>query len=228
MCCCEVNPVLYRRKCTSKRAPPPFHVTHHRPPPNLWTWVHVFPSPVGLCIHSTCALQCFQCVIWLQFTNRASLPLPDTGAILASSSDAHHPSVRSPCGSLQAKVTGSHSSSSLAFCPRVQVVWKCVPAHVCLCGVCAWVVCLSCHKLHSARGEALQESSALVTDRAAHTHREVVFEISSFKRTCYTGVWLMWLSPHTLSTVLVGWEVSVMRNCCLLGGEHWSVRINCG
>lgn len=110
-----------------------------------------------------------QCVIWLQFTNRVSLLLPDTGAILASSSDAHHPSVRSPCGSLQAKVTGSHSSSSLAFCPRVQVVWKCVRAHVCLCGVRAWIVCLTCHKLHSVRGEALQESSALVTDRGART-----------------------------------------------------------
>ncbi|KAM7422838.1 hypothetical protein PAMA_010734 [Pampus argenteus] len=40
------------------------------------------------------------CVKWPWFTNRVCLPLPDTGAILASSSDAHHPSVRSPCGSL--------------------------------------------------------------------------------------------------------------------------------
>lgn len=102
-------------------------------------------------------------------------PLLDTGAILASSSDAHHPSVRSPCRSLQAKVTRSHSSSSLAFCPRVQVVWKRVNVHVCLCGVCVWLVCLSCHKLHSVRGEALQESSVLVTDRGTHTRTQRLY-----------------------------------------------------
>lgn len=81
------------------------------------------------------------------------LPLLDTGAILASSSDVHCPSVRSPCRGLQAKVTGSHSSGSLAFCPRVGVVRACPPVR----RVCVGLVCLSCHKLHSVAGETSQE-----------------------------------------------------------------------
>lgn len=150
------------------------------------------------------------------------LPLLDTGAILASSSDAHHPSVRSPCWSLQAKVTGSHSSSSLAFCPRVQVVWKRVHVLVCMCGVCAWVVCLSCHKLHSVRGEALQWLHWWQTEQ--HTHAGCIWNIEFKKDTLYRGVINVAVSPHTFNGGVGGEH----RNCSLLRGGHWSFRINCG
>lgn len=169
MCCCKVNPVLYRTERTYQtQSKHPFFMLPIIAS-RLASGHENICLPVGLCVYMCTAGS--QCELWLQFTNRVCLSLPDTGAILASCSDAHHPSVRSPCGSLQAKVTGSHSSSILAFCLRVQVVWKCVRVVVCLCGVCAWVVCLLCHKLHSVRGEALQEGSALVTNRGAHTHK---------------------------------------------------------
>lgn len=79
------------------------------------------------------------------------LPLLDTGAILASPSDAHRPSVRSPCRGLPAKVTGSHSSASLAFCPRVGVARACAcpPVRRACVHARLGLVCLSCHKLHS-------------------------------------------------------------------------------
>lgn len=153
--------------CTDPKVSTPLHATLPRLPQNLWTAVQTCYIHISITCRSVQALS----VSYGHSLQTVCLALLDTGAILASPSDAHHPSVRSPCWSLQAKVTGSHSSSSLAFCPRVQVVWKRVHVHVCMCGVCAWVVCLSCHKLHSVRGEALQESSALVTDGAAHTRR---------------------------------------------------------
>ena len=93
-------------------------------------------------IRSRCRPQCYltACVIWPWFTNRGCLPLPDTRAILACPPQAHHPNVRAPCGSLQAKVTRSHSTNPMAFCPRVMCVCVrvCVCVYLCVC----WCVCV--------------------------------------------------------------------------------------
>lgn len=51
----EVNPVLYRRKRTCTYKTLAFYATCHCLPPTHWTWAHVFPSPVGLCIHMCAA-----------------------------------------------------------------------------------------------------------------------------------------------------------------------------
>lgn len=129
MCGCKVNPVLNRRKsifptlscCPILPASKPLDISTclHYP------WVFAY----------SCARQDLS-LSYGHSLQTVCLLLLDTGAILASSSDAHHPCVRSPCRSLQAKVTRSHSSSSLAFRPGVQVVWKRVRAHGCLCGAC--------------------------------------------------------------------------------------------
>lgn len=105
-------------------------------------------------------------------------------------------SVRSPCGSLQAKVTRSHSSSSLAFCLRVQVAWK---------SVFVWSVCTSCltncilSEGKRCRSVLYQRHTHTETEQKRRVHAD--FQASDAKRQtvetlCRTGMGSKYLSPH--------------------------------
>lgn len=68
----------------------PITCTHHR----LVTSEHEYIQYIYVCVKH--AYMESVCVTSLQFTNTVCHQLPDTGAILASSFNAHHPSIPSP------------------------------------------------------------------------------------------------------------------------------------